>query len=407
MGIRVDLWEGIRIALHSLRAHRLRTVLTTLAVGIGVATLLAILAVIDGMNATVSERLAALGSNTLYLTGTAFFLGPHDPGLRGHALTLDELSWLERSARVPSALVPLCTRSADVGSALGTDADVVITGTTDAWPELGGRRTVSGRFFTHLEVEQAAKVAVIGTSVAEALFAGTSPLGRPIVVHGRPFTVIGVLDRKGMRGGRDQDQQVVVPFPAQLELIGRRAWFSVSASTASHADLDRAESELRFLLRTTRRLTPDAPDDFAISRPEQLERAFKNATEALDGLAVGVGLITLLVGGVGIMNIMLASVRERTSEIGVRRALGARRRTIVLQFLLEAAVVTALGGALGTGFGLSLSSAVLWLTPIEAHVTPGLVTFGVLFSTVVGLTFGVWPALRAARLDPIEALRRE
>ncbi len=222
----------------------------------------------------------------------------------------------------------------------------------------------------------------------------------------RPYRVVGVLARKGQLLGQSLDLVAFVPFKSFLSVYGKSD-FQIDVAVADASELDKAEDEITGILRRSRGVPPDKPDDFSIFRAEQLADTYKSLTGALYGVAVAVGIITLIVGGIGIMNIMLVSVRERTREIGVRRALGARRRTIVIQFLLEASAVSALGGVLGTAVGLGLAKLVAAVTSLTAAVQPLTVMGGVGFAALVGLVFGIWPAARAAQLDPVEALRHE
>jgi len=248
---------------------------------------------------------------------------------------------------------------------------------------------------------------VIGADVASGLFPRSDPIGAKVKIDGRPFQVIGVLARRGNIFDFNQDLVTIIPFNTFREYFGKGRGFSIGVALERPDQLNDAEDQLTGIVRRARGTPPEKPDDFSINRPEQLAETYQQLTGALYGVASGVGLITLLVGGIGIMNIMLVSVRERTREIGVRRALGARKRTIIIQFLIEAATVSAIGGTLGTLVGLGAAKVIAEITPLAAEVQPLTVVFGILFAAAVGLLFGIWPAARAANLDPVEALRYE
>jgi putative ABC transport system permease protein len=266
-----------------------------------------------------------------------------------------------------------------------------------------------GRVLVESDVELARPSAVVGADVADQLFPGWEPgavIGQRILVSGRPFAVVGLMERRGRFLGMAMDNNVLLPFSAFERIFGSKRSITIAVA-APPGRLSELEDELTGILRRARTVPPGKPDDFTLNRQEQFLKVYQGLTRALYGVAMGVGLITLVVGGIGIMNIMMVSVHERTREIGVRRALGARRRTILAQFMIEASLVSALGGAIGTGLGLAAAQLVALLSPLAAAVTPSAVALGLGFSAAVGLLFGSWPAWRAAHLDPVEALRWE
>ncbi|MDY0060640.1 MAG: ABC transporter permease [Myxococcota bacterium] len=406
--LRIDLVEGGRIALGSLVGNRLRTLLTTLGIGVGVATLLAILGIIQGLDRSFADQLASLGSSSLYVSKFPWVITDDwwkyrnrkdfDPSL---------VDALREQATLATAVAPSFARHGSV-SLLGQSLSRVrIVGTTADYPAVAGVELTAGRFLSDADSENRKAVVVIGADVAEGLFPQADPLGTTIRIRGVPFLVVGTLARQGALFGQSQDLLAIIPFKTFAAVLGRRHGFSIGVAVADQRGLDAAEDQLLGIVRRARATPPDAPDDFEINRPEQLAATYQQLTAALYGVAIGVGLITLLVGGFGIMNIMLVSVRERTREIGLRRALGARRRTVVVQFLLEAVVVSVVGGTVGTLTGLGSASLIALLSPLAAAVEPATVVFGVCFAAFVGLVFGIWPAARAASLDPVEALRHE
>jgi putative ABC transport system permease protein len=406
--LRVDVLEGARIALFSLKANRMRTVLTTVGIGIGVATLLAIVGIIQGLNSSFEKQLASLGSGTLYISKYPWVITDDWWKFRNRKnFTLPQVEQLRAQSTYVSGVAPLVGRNADVSFGGEQLSAVDVSGTTHEYLSIGEYEVTAGRFITEADDAVTRPVAVLGPTVADGLFPGLDPVGRSIRIEGRPFLVVGVLSRKGMLFDSDQDLTVMVPFKTFYATFGRSRSFSIAVSIEHPEDMDKAEDQLVGILRRIRGTPPEAPDDFTINRPEMLAQTYKQLTGALYGVAMGVGLITLLVGGIGIMNIMLVSVRERTREIGIRRALGARKRTIVLQFLMEASAVSAVGGLLGTLVGLGTAKLVSLITPLAADVQLVTVFAGVGFAALVGLLFGIWPAARAANLDPVEALRYE
>ncbi|WP_257447173.1 ABC transporter permease [Archangium lipolyticum] len=405
---RVDVLEGARIALYSLGANRMRTVLTTVGIGIGVATLLAIVGIIQGLNSSFEKQLASLGSNTLYVSKYPWVMTGDWWRYRNRKnFTLPQLEQIRTQSTYLSGISPVVGRNADVSFGGEQLSAVDLSGVTHEYLTVASYEVTAGRFLTEADDAVTRPVAVLGASVAEGLFPGLNPIGRSIRVEGRSFLVVGTLARKGKLLDEDQDLVVFVPFKTFFNTFGKSRGFNIAMSIENSEDMHKAEDQLVGILRRVRNTPPGTPDDFSINRPEMLAQTYQQLTGALYGVAMGVGLITLLVGGIGIMNIMLVSVRERTREIGIRRALGARKRTIVLQFLMEASAVSAVGGLLGTVVGLGTAKVVSLISPLAADVQLMTVFGGVGFAALVGLLFGIWPAARAANLDPVEALRYE
>ena len=407
MGMRIDVVEGGKIAVLALRANRLRTLLTTVGIGIGVCTLLAIVGIIQGLNVSFAQQLSSLGANSMYVTKFPWIIRGDFFKYRNRRELTPPLADLLRELPEVAAVAPMTFKTDEVKFSNLALANVRVQGTTADFPAVAGWEVTSGRFLSGPENDNSSSVTVLGADVADGLFPTSNPIGQSIRIGNRPFRVIGVLARKGKLLGQNQDLAVQVPLKTFLSVFGSKRQLTIGIAAAPGTDVLQTQDAVEIALRRARSIAPEKESDFSINRPEQLANTYAELTGALYGVALGVGLITLLVGGIGIMNVMLVSVRERTREIGVRRALGARRRTIVVQFLLEAAGVSAIGGTLGTLLGLGLAKVVSMATPLAAAVQPATIAGGIGFAAAVGLVFGIWPAARAAQLDPVEALRHE
>jgi len=406
-----ELGEGVRIALLSLVGARLRSFLTTMGIVIGVMTVIAIVAIIDGLDTSFAAQVGSLGTHTLYVSKWKFLnTGNEWWEMRNRKdMGRTELDAIERNATLATGIAPMSFIRTSISSPAAEISRMDVRGTTEGYALARSLSVASGRFLSGPDEELARSVAVLGPTVVDRLFPGV-PLeavpGRQVRIKGHPFTVVGVLERRGRMLGMDLDNDVTIPFATFVRDMGSKRSITI-AVTAEPGKVEALEEQLVGILRLARKVPPEKKDDFAVNRQDQLLKVYNQLTGALYGVAVGVGLITLIVGGIGIMNIMLVSVTERTREIGVRRALGARKRTILLQFLIESSMVSMLGGAVGTALGFGVATLLALYTPLAAAVTPGAVALGLGFSATVGLAFGSWPAWRAANLDPVEALRYE
>jgi putative ABC transport system permease protein len=406
-----EVAEGLRIALSSLVGNQLRSFLTTLGIVIGVMTVISIVSIIQGLNESFAAQIGNLGAHTLYVdkwkwlnTGDEWWSMRNRKNMGRH-----ELEAIEKEADEAVAVAPMAGMRSNVTAGDQDLPSIRVTGTNARYLATGGGSVAAGRFLGDPDVELSRSVVVLGSDVADRLFPKVpwaELSGRRVRIKDHPFTVIGVMGRRGRMLGLDLDTVVLVPYTTFLRDMGGKRSITIAVAAAP-GHLSALEDELTGILRRVRHVAPEKKDDFSINRQDQFVKLYESLTGVLYGVAIGVGLITLVVGGIGIMNIMMVSVTERTREIGVRRALGARKRTILLQFLIESSAVAALGGAIGTGLGLGVAFIVSEVSPLAAAVTPSAIALGLGFSSVVGLLFGSWPAWRAANLDPVEALRYE
>ena len=399
------IWETIRSAWRALGANRMRTALTTLGMIIGVAAVVTMLAVGEGARAQVEGRIRSMGANVLTVRPGAPQRGPVRSG-RVETLTLDDANALERLTDV-AAVAPETSGSAQV-EYLANNMNSSIVGTTPDYLSVRNFEVAQGANFSDLDVQGRRRVALIGSNVSETLFGGLPAVGERIQIKGISFTVVGVLAEKGDSGFSSPDDQVLVPVTTHMSsLFGNDYLSSVSVRASTEEAMPAVQAEIEQLLRIRHRLHAGADDDFNVRSQTEMLETMGEVTGTFTALLGGVAAVSLLVGGIGIMNIMLVSVRERTREIGVRIAVGARRRDVLHQFLIEAIIVSLAGGVAGlvTGYlGAQLiSSFGGWETLVPMYA----VALSLITSLGIGVIFGVGPARHAARLDPVEALRHE
>ncbi len=400
--------ETVRVALEALRANKMRSFLTMLGIVIGVAAVIAVVALGRGAQQTVRDRISSLGTTLLTVMPSQQRAGGVASASDRAALTFEDATAIEARATSLLAVQPEMSTQLQVQFA-EHNANTTISGVTPNYPDVRNFPVESGRMFTAGENAARRRVAVLGAQVAQELGGAAALLGQEIRIGTARFTVVGVLAAKGQSGGFfNPDDQVLVPIQTARErLTGSNRLRDIQVLARSEADIPVAMAEVRRVLRRQHRLAEGAADDFSIRSQADFLNTLGETTQVFSLLLAGIAAVSLLVGGIGIMNIMLVSVTERTREIGIRKAIGATRRTILAQFLAEALVLCLLGGIVGIAAGVGLAEVIRvafsWNTSVGASSIA--LAFG--SSAIVGIVFGVWPARRAASLDPIVALRYE
>ena len=404
--------EAAAIAADSLRSSKLRSFLTLLGIILATTTLIAVMSMIHGMDLYIANTVTSMGSDGFRVVRIAF-LGNFDPKKyvlmqkRNPELSPDEYQYLKEHATLVSDLGMSAGRSVTVSLGSQTLTNVSLNGGTSNWASLANTQIANGRYFTEIEDRHRSPVAVIGADVKENLFGASDPIGHEIKVEGLPFTVVGVAEAKGSVFGQSQDAFVDIPIETYFQIYGSRTGIRYAARAVDQNMLEQAKDEVRMLIRARRHERPGADDTFSILSSDALVSAWDQLTNAIAATAVAIVSIFMVVGGVVIMNIMLAVVTERTHEIGIRKSVGARQQDILNQFLVESSMLAGMGGFIGTALAWIIAAAVRNSTSIPMAVPISAVLIGLALSTAVGLFFGIYPAQRAAKLDPIEALRVE
>ena len=407
----MHLGENFRVSIDSLRANKVRSLLTALGIVIGVGAVIAVVSIVQGLQYTITGELQGVGANFIMVFPD---VQGQRPGVFSRPIKLTWEDGREIQKRVPgiTQITPVIAGPIDMRYLDRSHRPQFVLGVNENWQEIMNHAVDEGRFLSHIDLENRRKVVVVGRKIVDELGLGSNPLGREVYIADLPVTVIGIMEERGENLGADLDDLAFIPFDSAISLFGRTAGDQVQLrmKTVDAETVEPVRDGIQALLRQRHKLALDQPDDFQIQTQDDLIKTIGKILGGVTAVVGGVVGIALLVGGIGIMNIMLVSVTERTREIGVRKALGAKRGDILVQFLIEALLLSAVGGAIGLAFGYGLGSLIASLLPGNfppAHVPWWAVALSLGFSSLVGAFFGSYPAARAARLDPVEALRFE
>ena len=406
----ITMLETIRLAVDALRAHKLRSFLTLLGVILAVTTLVVVMSVVSGMNFYVADRIANLGAN-VFIVDRFGIITSQDAWVKAQKrplVTMEDYERLRDSMKTASAVAALDDHNVNIRSGNEKLQNTDVMGVSANYADVRNINVAQGRFLTESDDEHRAEAVFIGADVATKLFPNVDPIGKLIRAETHEYQVIGVAEPIGSAFGQSQDNFMIMPLHTfEKELHRPRDWIAIFVQAPNGEMMSATEDEARMLLRAWRHLPYDTPDNFAILGSDSIMKLWHDLTGTLESVAVSLVSVFLVVGGIVIMNIMLASVTERTREIGIRRSLGARKTHILLQFMAESAVLAATGGIIGVLVAYGLVNLVKATTSIPVKTSMASVILSLSVSAAVGLFFGIYPATRAAKLDPIEALRAE
>ena len=408
----MNLIEPIRMAFNSLWTNKLRSSLTLLGVIIGVFTIIGMQSVIVGFQKNMHKEMSALGANVFQVQKyPAVNMGGQD---RHKYRNRKDITWDHGKAveEYATNVAAVGVENWEFGQTVKyrdkkTAPTVAVAGGTPEFAISNGYYVEFGRFITDSDVLHNRTVAVLGVDIVEELFSNIYPLGKQIKVAGKPFRVIGVLEKKGSRFGNSRDNRVMIPLSTWEGIYGKHSSVNLTIRARSSDVYQQAMDEVISILRTVRKVPPGEPNDFEIWSSETMTSNFDNMTRMVRYAAIGIASISLLVAGIGIMNIMMVTVTERTREIGIRKAIGAQRSDILRQFLVESIILSVIGGIIGILIGITVAQILSKVTPLPSAVPTWSILVALIFCSVIGLFFGLYPAAKASKMDPIESLRYE
>lgn len=411
---RDQLREAAIMALDTIRENKLRSGLTILGVSVGVITVMLMVSIIQGLNRSFAQQLESIGSNIIYVTKFVASFGrqPTQEERTRPDLTLDDVAALRRELRDVIGVSPIQRTLAETVRYRDKQSDTpILIGATPAYEDVHSQYVERGRFIIESDIAERTNVAVLGKDLVKALFPAEDPIGKDIKIGGRSFRVVGVMGELGSIFGQSRDNSVFIPLTTfqkyWRDIPFPQMVFVIVARPVDRSKVPAVIEQMRDILRRNRGVPADTPDNFFISSQDALLDIYNQLTGATYLVLTAISAVALMIGGIGVMNIMLVSVTERTKEIGIRKAVGARRTDILMQFLIEAVAVTSAGGILGLAFGEVAGFLINKYSPLPAYVPFWAILVGLIVSAGVGVIFGLYPAWKAARLNPIEALSFE